>query len=230
MKQYQSVVGWFSLLVYVMILLQEMWFKAILFLIVAPQLLIAACFWSVVFSQFRRLRKIKVKKVATKEDKIPLDSSSSIELPVPISSLAVVPPEAAWDPEYLIERDPRYREDETDSYGESIQDDETILDGNEPTYTEENLTTDWGSEGETFYQSDEYTDKADREDTEDFTESEFDGPNVSEKNSYVERSQKQDSDQTSEHYQTPGTPRPVPRSQTPELYNLPGSTLHWSSA
>ena len=96
------------------------------------------------------MRKAKTPAVATS----PPDTIAAT-----VSSVVVAPPQAAWDPEYLLGRDPRYGHGDGDGGIKDCQ-------GDADSYGD--------SGGETCYQSDEYTDRGDREDTEDFTESEDD--------------------------------------------------------
>jgi len=167
-----SIVSTLSILVYVIISLQNNWFRIILFLVVVPFLVIAISFWSVILSLARRIRAAQ-RKVTSRSPKIPLTAqeSNTVSLPLPVRSIALSPPEAAWDPDYLIERDPRYVEG---SEGESCQEEEDSC-GYRDSYAERRGSgSEWDSEEDTYYLSDEYTDMADREDTEDFTESEAD--------------------------------------------------------
>merc|ERR1711970_625336 len=165
----------FFFLVYTITILQNNWLRVILFLVVVPFLVLAASFWLVIFKLARRIRALQ-RKVVPKTFKIPLapQESNSVSHPVPLRNLAVSPPEAAWDPDYLIERDPRYMpgnggaESEEDSYKE-----EEESYGYRDSYADRRGSgSEWDSGEETDYLSDEYTDMADREDTEDFSESE----------------------------------------------------------
>jgi len=270
--------------VYIIVILQNNWLRAILFLVVVPFLVLATSFWSVIFKLARRIRASQ-RKVVPRTFKIPLapQESNSVSHPVPLRNLAVYPPEAAWDPEYLIERDPRYvvgddgAESEEDSYKE-----EEESDGYRDSYADRRGSgSEWDSGEETDYLSDEYTDIADREDTEDFSESEAGTPNSFTTNrKYREEKQITDTDNFTEmedeineafhwnqvieetdftnydesitleevetneiyenvnyvpdldpgHYQTPGIPRPVTRSDSPELYSMTGTTLQSSTA
>jgi len=114
--------------------------------------------------------------VAPRTFKIPLapQESNSVSHPVSLRNLAVSPPEAAWDPEYLIERDPRYvvGDDGAESEEDSCKEEEESY-GYRDSYADRRGSgSEWDSGEETDYLSDEYTDIADREDTEDFSESE----------------------------------------------------------
>jgi len=280
-----SIVSTFSFLVYIIVILENNWFRVILFLVVVPFLVLASSFWSVIFKLARRVR-ISQRKVTSKTFKIPLapQDSNSVSHPVPVRTLAVSPPEAAWDPEYLIEQDPRYvvGPGETESAGNECEEDEDSY-GYRDSYADRRGSgSEWESDEETDYLSDEYTDMADREDTEDFTESEADTlhsfpgkrkytkeEHVTDTDNFTEFEEKTTeslhSDQTigntsvqeqseanaieakvgtnqfyenvnfapsqdTSHYQTPGVPRPVIRADSPELYSMPGTTLHSSTA
>jgi len=277
--------------VYIIVILQNNWLRAILFLVVVPFLVLATSFWSVIFKLARRIRASQ-RKVVPRTFKIPLapQESNSVSHPVPLRNLAVSPPEAAWDPEYLIERDPRYvvgndgAESEEDSYKEEEESckEEEESDGYRDSYADRRGSgSEWDSGEETDYLSDEYTDIADREDTEDFSESEAGTPNSFTTNrKYRKERQVTDTDNFTEmedeiteafhsdqliaetglsnhneeitieeteayglyenvnyvpdldpgHYQTPGIPRPVTRSDSPELYSMTGTTLQSSTA
>ena len=175
-----TIVSTLSLLVYIIVILQNNWLRVILFLVVVPLLVLATSFWSVIFRLARRIRAAQ-RKVIPRTVKIPVavqHSSSVVDHPVPIRTLAISPPEAAWDPEYLIERDPRYlvghggggAGSEVDSYQES-----SFYGEDFDSYAARGGSgAGWGSGEDTDYLSDEYTDRDGVEDTEDLTESEQD--------------------------------------------------------
>jgi len=264
--------------VYIIVILENNWFQVILFLVVVPFLVLATSFWSVIFKLARQVRASQ-KKATSRTFKEPLapQDSNSVSHPVPVRSLAVSPPESAWDPEYLLEQDPRYAvpTGETESVGNGCEEYE-VSSGNRDGYADRRGSeSEWESDEETDYISDEYTDVADREDTEDFTESEADTlhsfpakkkhrkeDQITDTDTFTEYEEKTTeslhSDQTIEdndealimqeadtnqlyenvnfapalntgHYQTPGVPRPVTRADTPELYSMPGTTLHSST-
>ena len=121
-------------------------------------------------------------------------SDDNISTSIGMSELAISPPHVAWDPDYLLEIDPRYVEEN----GGEIMDESEVV---------------WNSEDddeETYYQSDEYTEPGARaEDTEVFTESEGE---------FLDKSHDDigetdfDDEPPEEHYKTPtGIPRPVLR-------------------
>ena len=127
-----------------------------------------------------------------------------------MDELAISPPHLAWDPEYLLELDPRY-------------------------VGEEQMDEEWDSrdeeDEETYYQSDEYTDQDVRgADTETvFTESdgEFldrgraEETDDGELTAIEERETDFDTErEEEEHYKTPGIPRPVLRSEIIFLQRL----------
>ena len=169
----------------------------VLFLVVVPVEVIAISFWSAIFKLNRRIPK---------QVKIPLtvQISSSVDHPVPIGALAIAPPQSAWDPEYLIERDPRFmvgtggtvsevdsyadREDsyscagQSDSYAD--REDSYSCAGQSDSYADRHGSySDFDSGEETDYLSDEYTEREDREDTVDLTESETETIDTFEHNS-----------------------------------------------
>ena len=126
-----------------------------------------------------------------------------------MDELAISPPHLAWDPEYLLELDPRY-------VGEEQMDEEVEWDSRDE------------EDEETYYQSDEYTDQDVRgADTETvFTESdgEFldrgraEETDDGELTAIEERETDFDTErEEEEHYKTPGIPRPVLRSDIEEI-------------
>ena len=152
----------------------------VLFLVVVPVEVIAISFWSAIFKLNRRIPK---------QVKIPLtvQISSSVDHPVPIGALAIAPPQSAWDPEYLIERDPRFMVgtggtvSEVDSYAD--RHDSYSCAGQSDSYADRHGSeSDWDSGEETDYLSDVYTAREDREDTVDLTESEAETMNTFEHN------------------------------------------------
>ena len=61
-----------------------------------------------------------------------------------MSELAIAPPHVAWDPDFLLEIDPRYVETPADDDHDDHEEGSEVV---------------WNSEDEeTYYQSDEYTD------------------------------------------------------------------------
>ena len=131
--------------------------------------------------------------------------SDEISVTVGMDELAMSPPHLAWDPEYLLELDPRYVEQEEMEEEEWDSRDE--------------------EDEETYYQSDEYTDvEARGADTETvFTESDgelldrrmrAEETDDGELTAIEERETDFDTEveQEEEHYKSPGIPRPVLRS------------------
>jgi len=163
-----------SLLVYLIVIIKHIWFKVILFLTVGPVIVIAISFWTVIAQYYKRLSTKNKKSVQLyTHARCPPITQLKEEYPIPISTLAVSPPLSAWDPEYLIERDPRYLHPQT---GQSLEDSYRLEEGSEITQTAECVSdseSHWSSE-ESYYRSDEYTERDAREDTEDFTESDAD--------------------------------------------------------
>ena len=141
-------------------------------------------------------------------------ASDDISTTVGMSELAISPPHMAWDPEFLLELDPRYVDADEATEDDDGHDDDDCRDSE----------VEWDTENEdeeTYYQSDEYTERGEREDTEFFTESEGeyldkivddDIPTIKEEETDFD-------DAESEHYKTPGIPRPVLR-YSHNLYQL----------
>jgi len=223
-----------SLLIYTVVLLQIEWFRAILSLVIIPIIVLESYFWFIIVKTYSRLRAAQMKSaslITRKEPKPKLKlrsqvskASDDISTTVGMDELAVSPPHMAWDPEYLIELDPRY--------GDANPDD--VLDVPEESVVE--WDTDEDDDEETYYQSDEYTDRGARDDTEFYTESEgeFLEKHVNDDND-DETTCKEDEtdfdDVESEHYKTPGIPRPVIRSKSPSLvYTMEGTTMMSSNA
>lgn len=101
-----------ALMVYLIFLLEEVWFKVILFLVVAPLIVVAASFWIVVVRlliQFRQKGKIAKKTMG-----VPVPATVYTPEPhnwdTPLPIWALQPPTSAWDPTYLQQIDPRYVE------------------------------------------------------------------------------------------------------------------------
>ena len=147
-------------------------------------------------------RRAVANKPAGLQSQASVTGSDDISTTVGMDELAISPPHLAWDPEYLLELDPRYVE-------------------------EENMEEEWdsrdGEDEETYYQSDEYTDQDVRgADTETvFTESdgEFldrrrgEETDDGELTAIEERETDFDTErEEEEHYKSPGIPRPVLRS------------------
>ena len=98
------------LLVYAMILLQDSWLQTIIFLVVAPLIILAVTAWSVILRLMLALRTAGGK----------LSSPDSVALPAtvytpephnwdtPLPIWAMSPPRTVWDPVYLQQHDPRY--------------------------------------------------------------------------------------------------------------------------
>ena len=133
-------------------------------------------------------------------------SSDDISTTVGMDELAISPPHMAWDPEFLLELDPRYGEViEAETEAEAVEDE---ADESEVVWDSED------DDEETYYQSDEYTDRGGRDDTEFYTESEgefLDKHDDGETTCREEEEETDFDDRESEHYKTPGIPRPVLR-------------------
>ena len=153
-------------------------------------------------------RQAPAAKPAEFQSRASVTGSDDISTTVGMDELAISPPHLAWDPEYLLELDPRY-------VGEEQMEEEEV---------------EWDSrdeeDEETYYQSDEYTDQDVRgADTETvFTESdgEFldrrrgEETDDGELTAIEERETDFDTEREDEeeHYKSPGIPRPVLRSDT----------------
>lgn len=99
-----------SLLIYMIVILQNVWFKVLLFLVVAPIIVVAFAFWLIVYKFYNEL-----KKSLKPGYQFPLHSPMltmytpephTWDQPLPI--WAIAPPQTAWDPVYLQQMDPRY--------------------------------------------------------------------------------------------------------------------------
>ena len=202
-----------SLLLYLVILLPLAWFKVLLCLVSIPVIVIEGSFWAIIFKFGRRLRGV-VRKSQPAGGKVKNNISHSVTAAVStddisttlaMEELAVSPPHITWNPEYLLELDPRYLNTE-----ETEQEDEH----------EEEEVVEWESD-ESYYQSDDYTVREAGEETEIFTET--DGELLED-----QREDETDfPDDESEHYKTP---RPVLRSPATATYMMEGTTIFSSTA
>jgi len=99
-----------SLLIYVIIILQDIWFQVLLFLVITPELVIGAAFWLVVLKLYRSARHSTQKSSPPQAHSLPptmyTPEPHSWDQPLPI--WAVNPPQNAWDPSFLQQIDPRY--------------------------------------------------------------------------------------------------------------------------
>ena len=99
-----------SLLIYVIIILQDIWFQVLLFLVITPELVIGAAFWLVVLKLYRSARHSTQKISPPQAHSLPptmyTPEPHSWDQPLPI--WAVNPPQNAWDPSFLQQIDPRY--------------------------------------------------------------------------------------------------------------------------
>lgn len=99
-----------SLLIYIIIILQDIWFQVLLFLVIAPVLVVGAAFWFVVLRLYRTTRHSNRKSAPPQAHSLPptmyTPEPHSWDQPLPI--WAVNPPENAWDPSFLQQIDPRY--------------------------------------------------------------------------------------------------------------------------
>jgi len=238
MLSFIKIIFTLSLLVYTVVLLPIEWFRAILSLVVLPIIVLDASFWMVILRFYIRLKSSSKKTSALQNSagasvkpKPKLKSqmskaSDDISTTVGMSELAISPPHMAWDPEFLLELDPRYIDADEATEDDDGHDDDDCRDSE----------VEWDTENEdeeTYYQSDEYTERGEREDTEFFTESEGeyldkivddDIPTIKEEETDFD-------DAESEHYKTPGIPRPVLRSQSPSpVYTMEGTTTMSSTA
>lgn len=224
-----------SLAIYVVHLMPIEWFKAILALVVTPIIVLESALWTVILRFYTRLRAYQKKnavvsrrapsaKPAGLQSQASVTGSDDISTTVGMDELAISPPHLAWDPEYLLELDPRY-------VGEEQMEEEVEWDSRDE------------EDEETYYQSDEYTDQDVRgADTETvFTESdgEFldrrrgDETDDGELTAIEERETDFDTEreEEEEHYKSPGIPRPVLRSQSPPpVYAMEGTTTMSSNA
>ena len=143
-------------------------------------------------------RRAAAPKPAVLQSQASVTGSDDISTTVGMDELAISPPHLAWDPEYLLELDPRYvEEEEWDSRDE--EDEETYYQSDE--YTDQDIR---GADTETvFTESDgEFLDRRRGEETDD-----------GELTAIEERDTDFDTErEEEEHYKSPGIPRPVLRS------------------
>jgi len=103
-----------SLLVYMMVLLQDVWFRVLLFLVVAPLILLHSSCWLLVLRLYRAMRVSNNKPTSSPLEPRPstmyTPEPHAWDQPLPI--WAITPPQNAWDPTYLQQFDPRYSRDE----------------------------------------------------------------------------------------------------------------------
>ena len=182
-----------SSLLYLVVLLPLAWFKVILCLVIIPVIVIEGSCWTIIFKFYRRLRSVGTKKSELKAEHKQISKSQSaasddISTTVAMEELAVSPPHMTWDPDYLLELDPRYLQDQEGQEEEEEEEMESEVE--------------WESE-ESYYQSDDYTVREAGEETEIFTET--DGELLED----LREEETDFPDDESEHYKTP---RPVMRS------------------
>lgn len=230
-----------SVLIYVIILLHDVWFQAILFLIVAPELVLGAAFWLVIVSLYRSTRHSQQKGSPPPHNPLPptvyTPEPHSWDQPLPV--WAVNPPESAWDPTYLQQLDPRYASPRPRSLMSGNQSDESFRE------------SDYGSSRESgYYQTDSvslstkyrqdrqgYSDQSDTQ-TDSQSDSEHHHPLSDVREDTAESEEEHSShfshqaevQEPDENYDIGRIPRPKSRLQTPELYKMPGTTLNSSSA
>jgi len=99
-----------SLLIYMIVIIQNVWFKVLLFLVIAPIIVVAFFFWFIVFRFFNDMKR------ACKPDfhLYPTSQLSTMYTPEPhiwdqpLPIWAIAQPQTIWDPVYLHHLDPRY--------------------------------------------------------------------------------------------------------------------------
>lgn len=115
-----------ALLIFLMVIVPEPWFKVVLFLIGCPLVVMLAFFWFVVKCLYNYLRDLNLKvavaavyQLGGKQGQSPLTMYTPDphhwDQPVPV--WAVRPPPSAWDPEYLQGLDPRYHQQPYHNHG-----------------------------------------------------------------------------------------------------------------
>ena len=105
-----------SMLLYLVILLPLAWFKVLLSLVIIPVIVIEGAFWAIIFKFHRRLRSVVRKSMKTGGGKVinnishsvTAASADDISTTLAMEELAVSPPHITWNPDYLLELDPRY--------------------------------------------------------------------------------------------------------------------------
>ena len=185
-----------STLLYSVILLPQAWLKVLLCLVIAPVIVIESSFWAIIFNFHRRLRRAVRKRqtgggeAANISRSLTAASSDDISTTLPMEDLAVSPPHITWNPDYLLELDPRYlNTQQQQEEEEGVRESEV----------------EWESE-ESYYQSDDYTVREAGEETEIFTET--DGELLEDQRE-EETDFPDEEEEEEEHYKTP---RPVIRS------------------
>jgi len=246
-----------SLLFYMMVLLQDIWFRVLLFLVVAPLILLHSSCWLLIL---RLYRAIRVTSKPTSSPSEPRPSTMYTPEPhawdQPLPIWAIAPPQNAWDPTYLQQLDPRYsrersrsrrssshsRSQSQPSTGYRHSDSVSLSEkyGERRSGYEEQSDSRYETEDQSEYRTDEeeanglpQTDLDERE-TE-IGESDQSETEVGESDMYDEeevvdfktRRRGAFSDEQDEAYRSPSIPRPKSRS---DLYSMPGTTLHSSSA
>merc|ERR1719237_1283295 len=93
-----------------MVLLQDVWFRVLLFLVVAPLILLHSSCWLLVLRLYRAMRVSNNKPTSSPLEPRPstmyTPEPHAWDQPLPI--WAITPPQNAWDPTYLQQFDPRY--------------------------------------------------------------------------------------------------------------------------
>ena len=98
-----------SLLIYMIVILQNIWFKILLFLVVAPIIIVAFSFWLVVFKLYKDMRKT----TKTHLRFLPHNTLRTVYTPEPHTwdqplPIWAIPPQQVWNHNYLQQFDPRY--------------------------------------------------------------------------------------------------------------------------
>ena len=110
-----------SLLIFVMIIIQDDWLRILSFLVVSPLITLGSACWVTILRLYLHLRRAprdKVRPRLAAPGGPPTSLPPTVYTPQPHSwdgplpIWAVSPPQSAWDPVYLQRHDPRYREAE----------------------------------------------------------------------------------------------------------------------
>jgi len=232
-----------SILIYILILLHDIWFQTILFLVIVPEIVLGAAFWFVIVSFYRSTRHSHHKESGPPPHPLPptmyTPEPHSWDQPLPV--WAVNPPESAWDPSYLQQLDPRYAPGRTRSYTSGQHsEEESYRESDDSSRESGHYQTDSVSLSTKYRQdrggysdmSDSQTDTQSDSDAhhplsdvrEDTAESE------EEHSAHFNHQAEVEDEEEDEDYDIGRIPRPKSRFSTPELYKMPGTTLQSSSA
>jgi len=233
-----------SLLAYMIVLLQDIWFRVLLFLVVAPLLVLHSGCWLLLLRLYRAMRVGR--KAAAPPPPPVLPPMFTPEPPPwvpPLPIWAVAPPQTTWDPSYLQQLDPRFRESRSrsrrSSRSRSRRSSSHSRSQSQPSSSYRpsdsvSLSDKYGryeTEDPSEYRTEEETEVGETEgevtEMEEETEMEESGLDEEEDTEVEEEFETRDSFHTEEEVRY--SPRARPKSRA-ELYSMPGTTTHSSNA